>query len=218
MVGRLEALIGPQAARVWAGTFHHIGNRLLRRSAERLGYGPNFTILDSEDQLDLIRLAMDDAGLVGTGKMAPKPALVPHLISYRLQRAAAPGRVDRRSPSGPRRLDAPARSRLGGVRQAQAGRQLHGLRRPARPVGPADRRVPRPEGRARADVPPHPHRRDAGHQHDPGRARRVDRPRRPGQPDGRRRRRPVDLPVPGGQLRQHPQVPRAQPGRPRLPA
>src|SRR3954463_11054287 len=43
MLGRLDALIGPQAARVWAGTFHHIGNRLLRRSAQRLGYGPNFT-------------------------------------------------------------------------------------------------------------------------------------------------------------------------------
>ncbi len=40
MVGRLEALIGPQAARVWAGTFHHIGNRLLRRSAKLLGFGP----------------------------------------------------------------------------------------------------------------------------------------------------------------------------------
>src|SRR5262245_3556115 len=50
MIGRLEGLIGPQAARVWAGTFHHIGNRLLRRNAERLGYGSNFTILDSEDQ------------------------------------------------------------------------------------------------------------------------------------------------------------------------
>src|SRR3954447_16000508 len=63
MLGRLESLIGPQAAKVWAGTFHHIGNRLLRRSAQALGYGPNFTILDGEDQLDLIRLAMEDSGL-----------------------------------------------------------------------------------------------------------------------------------------------------------
>src|ERR1700749_1075574 len=63
MVNRLEGLIGPQAARVWAGTFHHIGNRLLRGSAEALGFGANFTILDSEDQLDVVRLAMDDAGL-----------------------------------------------------------------------------------------------------------------------------------------------------------
>ena len=82
MVRRLESLIGEQAAQVWAGTFHHIGNRLLRRAAELLGYQPNFTILDSEDQLDLIRLAMDDAGLSGTGKLAPKPAAVHHMISF----------------------------------------------------------------------------------------------------------------------------------------
>jgi DNA helicase-2/ATP-dependent DNA helicase PcrA len=82
MVGRLQTLIGAEANRVWAGTFHHIGNRLLRRAAPLLGYAPNFTILDSEDQLDLIRLAMDDAGLFGTGKLAPKPAQVQHLVSY----------------------------------------------------------------------------------------------------------------------------------------
>src|SRR5262249_19008161 len=47
-----------------------------------LGYQPNFTILDSEDQTDLVRLAMDDSGLFGTGRMAPKPATVLHLISF----------------------------------------------------------------------------------------------------------------------------------------
>ncbi len=82
MVRRMESLIGQQAGQVWAGTFHHIGNRLLRRAAALLGYQPNFTILDSEDQLDLIRLAMDDAGLTGTGKLAPKPAAVHHMISF----------------------------------------------------------------------------------------------------------------------------------------
>ncbi len=82
MVSRLETLIGPQASQVWAGTFHHVGNRLLRKSAGRLGFGPNFTILDGEDQTDLVRLAMDDSGLFGTGRMAPKPAMVKHLISY----------------------------------------------------------------------------------------------------------------------------------------
>src|SRR5262245_33873244 len=82
MVGRLEGLIGPEATKVWAGTFHHIGNRILRRHAGRLGYAPNFTILDSEDQLDLIRLAMNDAGIVGTGTYAPKPAMILHLISF----------------------------------------------------------------------------------------------------------------------------------------
>ena len=76
MVRRMESLIGQQASGVWAGTFHHIGNRVLRRSAGLLGYQPNFTILDGEDQLDLVRLAMEDAGLIGSGRMAPKPAAV----------------------------------------------------------------------------------------------------------------------------------------------
>src|SRR5690606_11724847 len=81
MVGRLEGLIGTKAAEVWAGTFHHIGNRILRRSAKVLGFDPNFTILDSEDQSDLVRLAMADSGLFGSGKLAPKPATLQHLIS-----------------------------------------------------------------------------------------------------------------------------------------
>jgi DNA helicase-2/ATP-dependent DNA helicase PcrA len=82
MVGRLESLIGPEAARIWAGTFHHIGNRILRRSAEPLGFAPNFTILDSEDQEDLLRLAMDDAGCFSTNQMSPKPGQLQSLISY----------------------------------------------------------------------------------------------------------------------------------------
>ena len=81
MIHRLETLIGPQAARIWAGTFHHIGNRILRQSAEPLGFASNFTILDSEDQTDLLKLAMDEAGFYGTGSLAPKPATVGNLIS-----------------------------------------------------------------------------------------------------------------------------------------
>jgi DNA helicase-2/ATP-dependent DNA helicase PcrA len=82
MVKRLETLVGEQGPRVWAGTFHHIGNRLLRRAAHLLGYQSNFTILDSEDQLDLIRLAMDDAGFADLKKLAPKPAAIHHMISF----------------------------------------------------------------------------------------------------------------------------------------
>jgi DNA helicase-2/ATP-dependent DNA helicase PcrA len=82
MLARLETLIGPEAGKVWAGTFHHIGNRILRRYAEPLGFAKNFTILDSEDQEDLVRLAMDDSGMFTTSVMTPKPSLVQNLISY----------------------------------------------------------------------------------------------------------------------------------------
>lgn len=83
MIGRLEGLIGNAATRVWSGTFHHIGNRLLRRklTAERLGFAPNFSILDSEDQTDLIRLAMEDAGFNEAGVAAPRPVVVQRLLS-----------------------------------------------------------------------------------------------------------------------------------------
>jgi DNA helicase-2/ATP-dependent DNA helicase PcrA len=82
MVGRLEALVGPPAALVWAGTFHHIGNRILRRYARVLGCTPNFTILDGEDQLDLIKLAMTDVGFAGTGRVAPKASTIRNIISF----------------------------------------------------------------------------------------------------------------------------------------
>ncbi len=39
----------------WVGTFHAIGARILRRHADVLGLGSNFTILDSDDQVRLIR-------------------------------------------------------------------------------------------------------------------------------------------------------------------
>jgi DNA helicase-2/ATP-dependent DNA helicase PcrA len=84
MVRRLDTLVGHDASKAWAGTFHHVGNRLLRRPAKLLGYQPNFSILDGEDQLDLIRLAMDDAGLQQKqkDKLAPKPAQLLHVLSF----------------------------------------------------------------------------------------------------------------------------------------
>ena len=147
MIHRLEPLIGEQANRVWAGTFHHIGNRLLRRAAPLLGYQPNFTILDSEDQLDLIRLAMDDAGLTGTGKMAPRPAEVQHLISFAANIDRPLAEVSPSAmPSWPMGR-AIARSR--GLCRPQARRQLHGLRRPALQWGRLIREFPE-QARSRA--------------------------------------------------------------------
>ena len=98
MVRRLESLIGEQGNQVWAGTFHHIGNRVLRRVAPILGYQPNFTILDSEDQLDLMRLAMDDAGFSGTGNWHPSrpPCSIGSAYSANVNRPD--GRGGRRAP------------------------------------------------------------------------------------------------------------------------
>lgn len=46
---RLAALLGEQAEEIWAGTFHSICMRILRRYGDRVGYAPGFTIYDTDD-------------------------------------------------------------------------------------------------------------------------------------------------------------------------
>jgi ATP-dependent DNA helicase Rep len=56
---RAKALVGPRAAKDLAiSTFHALGVRMLRESGEQLGLKPNFSILDSDDVLGVLR----DAG------------------------------------------------------------------------------------------------------------------------------------------------------------
>jgi len=62
MKTRIRDLIGPRADDLWMGTFHSVCVRILRREADRLGYQPNFTILDSEDQEALIQQCLLDLG------------------------------------------------------------------------------------------------------------------------------------------------------------
>ncbi|SDZ09035.1 DNA helicase-2 / ATP-dependent DNA helicase PcrA [Proteiniborus ethanoligenes] len=55
MKERISNLIGDGIDAVWAGTFHSICVRILRRDIERLGYGSNFVIFDTTDQKTLIK-------------------------------------------------------------------------------------------------------------------------------------------------------------------
>ena len=56
---RAKALVGPRAARdLVVSTFHSLGVRMLRQDGERIGLKPNFSILDADDILGVIR----DAG------------------------------------------------------------------------------------------------------------------------------------------------------------
>jgi len=55
MTDRVGALIHADTRRIWSGTFHSVGNRILRQHAERLGYPKAFTILDSEDAGTLLK-------------------------------------------------------------------------------------------------------------------------------------------------------------------
>jgi DNA helicase-2/ATP-dependent DNA helicase PcrA len=80
MTGRVSELLGPDADGIWGGTFHSIGNRILRRHAETIGFRPGFSILDREDQSDLLKSVASDAG-VPRDKRFPKPDVLAELFS-----------------------------------------------------------------------------------------------------------------------------------------
>ncbi|MGE5547200.1 MAG: ATP-dependent helicase [Solirubrobacterales bacterium] len=59
MKERVFGLVGPVAEGVWLGTFHSLCVRILRRHAEAVGLKSNFTILDSDDQMRLLKQVME---------------------------------------------------------------------------------------------------------------------------------------------------------------
>ncbi|HWF65112.1 MAG TPA: UvrD-helicase domain-containing protein, partial [Rhizomicrobium sp.] len=64
MKERIGALIGGVVEGMqWLGTFHSIGAKMLRRHAELAGLKSNFTILDTDDQLRLIKQLIDAEGI-----------------------------------------------------------------------------------------------------------------------------------------------------------
>jgi DNA helicase-2/ATP-dependent DNA helicase PcrA len=61
---RTEQLIGAMAEGLpWLGTFHALAARQLRRHAGLVGLNSNFTILDTDDQLRLLKQVVVEAGL-----------------------------------------------------------------------------------------------------------------------------------------------------------
>ena len=63
MVARVGGLLGASVEGFWLGTFHALGARLLRRHAELIGLKSNFTILDVDDQLRLMKQVIEAADL-----------------------------------------------------------------------------------------------------------------------------------------------------------
>src|SRR5689334_17389725 len=54
MLDRVANLLPVDASGIWGGTFHSIGNRMLRRHGRAIGFSSSFTIMDREDQKDLL--------------------------------------------------------------------------------------------------------------------------------------------------------------------
>lgn len=71
MQERVSKLVGPSGKDIWVSTFHSMCVRILRKDIERIGFSSNFSILDSTDQLSVIRNIMKDNN-IDVKKIEPK--------------------------------------------------------------------------------------------------------------------------------------------------
>jgi DNA helicase-2/ATP-dependent DNA helicase PcrA len=77
MVARVEGLLAIDMERCWAGTFHHVGNRLLRKYGEHVGLGSDFGILDSEDARAILASVIAQLGLKAlSARRFPEPKVL----------------------------------------------------------------------------------------------------------------------------------------------
>src|SRR3954447_11747074 len=63
MKGRVAALVGPVARKMWVSTFHSACVRILRRDGHHLGYSSSFTIYDQADAERLTGYVIRDQNL-----------------------------------------------------------------------------------------------------------------------------------------------------------
>jgi len=82
MLHRVEHLMKIDTRYIWGGTFHHIGNMVLRQHAEKVGLKKNFTILDNEDAKDLIEVVLKDSKIDRKERRFPKGAILKEIFSY----------------------------------------------------------------------------------------------------------------------------------------
>src|SRR5258708_6054189 len=69
---------------LWSGTFHSVGNRILRLYAKHLGLNSNFTVLDRGDAADLMDVVRHDLGFSAKEKRFPRKDACLAIYSYRV--------------------------------------------------------------------------------------------------------------------------------------
>ena len=82
MLDRVANLLPMDASGLWGGTFHSIGNRMLRRHGSALGYSSGFSIMDREDQKDLINTVVAQAGIDPKEIRFPKGDVLAEIFSF----------------------------------------------------------------------------------------------------------------------------------------
>ncbi len=81
MLERVQNLLSIEIGRLWGGTFHSIGNRMLRRHAARLELRQGFSIMDREDQKDLLDAVVGASGMDTGSYRFPKSEVLGDIFS-----------------------------------------------------------------------------------------------------------------------------------------
>jgi DNA helicase-2/ATP-dependent DNA helicase PcrA len=84
MLARVTDLLPLETRAIWGGTFHSIGNRLLRRHAREIGFQPGFSIMDREDQEDLLEAVVDGSGIDTRQVRFPTAEVLGDIFSFAL--------------------------------------------------------------------------------------------------------------------------------------
>ncbi len=71
---RLEHMLGESARDIWAGTFHSVCARILRREIEALGYDKSFTIYDTDDSVRVLKDCLKELN-ISDKQFPPKQVL-----------------------------------------------------------------------------------------------------------------------------------------------
>ena len=81
MTERVRELVPHDTSDLWAGTFHSIGNRILRRHAEELGFTRSFSILDRDDQKSLLSAVIAACEIDTKQRRFPKADVLASIFS-----------------------------------------------------------------------------------------------------------------------------------------
>ncbi|HZC59923.1 MAG TPA: ATP-dependent helicase, partial [Chthoniobacterales bacterium] len=84
MLARVAHLVPLETRAIWGGTFHSIGNRLLRQHVREIGLRPGFSIMDREDQEDLLAAVIDSSGIDKRQVQFPKAEVLGDIFSFAL--------------------------------------------------------------------------------------------------------------------------------------
>jgi len=81
MMRRVADLLGQELSGLWGGTFHSIGNRILRQHANLLGYQRDFTIMDREDSKHMMSTCLAESEIDVKATRFPKPEVLVEIYS-----------------------------------------------------------------------------------------------------------------------------------------